>query len=153
MPTLCVQLLNEIYLAMPEKAAKLAKIFALDGHRPRRGFERDHGIAHPFDAGEEWLAHLHPLAGTAADFDIVGIGMLPSVRSAGMAEAKGDMKYLLLAILHAYEDRGESELATKKLGTFLTARYGSVNEGKARLGGLSAVKSAFVTMQQSLYSN
>ena len=74
------------------------------------------------------------------------------VRSDGMADADGEMKDLLLAILGAYETRGESELATKKLGTFLTARYGSVSEGKSRLGGLAAVKDAFKDMQRSLYA-
>lgn len=62
------------------------------------------------------------------------------------------MKELLLAILGAYEVRGEAELATKKLGTFLTVRYGSVSEGKANLGGLAAVKDAFRAMQAKLYS-
>ena len=76
-----------------------------------------------------------------------------NVRSAGITDANGDMKDLLLAILGAYEARGESELATKKLGTFLTARYGSVSEGKAKLGGLPAIKGAFRNMQASLYSD
>ncbi|MCT8970792.1 DEAD/DEAH box helicase family protein [Microbaculum sp. A6E488] len=76
-----------------------------------------------------------------------------NVRSVGMTDADGDMKDLLLAILAAYEARGESELATKKLGTFLTARYGSVSEGKEKLGGLATVKDAFRNMQTSLYSN
>ena len=75
-----------------------------------------------------------------------------TVRASGLASVEGDMKDLLLAILGAYESRGESELATKKLGTFLTARYGSVSEGKAKLGGLAAVKDAFVRMQTRLYS-
>ncbi|RVU36704.1 DEAD/DEAH box helicase [Hwanghaeella grinnelliae] len=75
------------------------------------------------------------------------------VRSGGLAESDGDMREFLLAILAAYEDRGESELATKKLGTFLTARYGSVGESKAKLGGLDAVRRAFRTMQASLYSD
>tara|TARA_R110000868_G_scaffold411730_1_gene708141 strand:+ start:5199 stop:7517 length:2319 start_codon:yes stop_codon:yes gene_type:complete len=75
------------------------------------------------------------------------------VRSEGMAETDDDMKALLLAILLAYETKGESELATKKLGTFLTARFGSVNEGKAKLGGLPAVKEAFRTMQATLYAD
>tara|TARA_R110000850_G_scaffold269499_3_gene401723 strand:+ start:2647 stop:4974 length:2328 start_codon:yes stop_codon:yes gene_type:complete len=74
------------------------------------------------------------------------------VRSDGMKDADGEMKDLLLAILGAYEVRGEAELATKKLGTFLTARYGSVSEGKANLGGLAAVKDAFRAMQATLYS-
>ena len=75
-----------------------------------------------------------------------------TARTSGLASVEGDMKDLLLAILGAYESRGESELATKKLGTFLTARYGSVNEGKSKLDGLSAVKDAFVTMQGALYA-
>lgn len=74
-----------------------------------------------------------------------------SVRSAGIVETGGETKDLLLAILTAYEVRGESELATKKLGAFLTARYGSVSEGKARLGGLAAIKDAFLSMQKNLY--
>lgn len=74
------------------------------------------------------------------------------VRSDGMTQADGEMKNLLLAILRAYELRGEAELATKKLGTFLTARYGSVSEGKVRLGGLAAVREAFCAMQVTLYS-
>ena len=75
------------------------------------------------------------------------------VRSDGMADTDGEMKDLLIAILGAYEARGESELATKKLGTFLTARYGSVSEGKEKLGTLATVKDAFRNMQAVLYSN
>jgi len=75
------------------------------------------------------------------------------VRTDGMAAATDETKALLLAILAAYEERGESELATKKLGTFLTARYGSVSEGKSKLGGLEAVKDAFNTMQATLYAD
>ncbi len=76
-----------------------------------------------------------------------------AVRTSGLGSTEDDMKELLLAILGAYEARGESELATKKLGTFLTARYGSVSEGKAKLGGLRAIKGAFIDMQASLYSD
>ncbi len=73
------------------------------------------------------------------------------VRSDGMEEIADETKALLLAILAAYEERGESELANKKLGTFLTARYGSVSEGKTKLGGLVAIKDAFRKMQGTLY--
>ncbi|MBY6153937.1 DEAD/DEAH box helicase family protein [Vannielia litorea] len=76
-----------------------------------------------------------------------------NVRSDGMKAADEEMKDLLLAILSAYEVRGEAELGTKKLGTFLTARYGSVSEGKAKLGGLAAVKDAFRAMQATLYAD
>ncbi len=63
-----------------------------------------------------------------------------------------EMKDLLSSILEAYVNDGESELATKKLGQFLTARYGSVGEGKARLGDLAAVRTAFRDMQVKLYA-
>ena len=48
---------------------------------------------------------------------------------------------------------GESELATTKLGTFLTARFGSVNESRAKLGNLATVKDAFRNMQEALYAD
>eukprot|EP00438_Fugacium_kawagutii_P002421 Skav225967 [mRNA] locus=scaffold7540:10333:12689:+ [translate_table: standard] len=75
------------------------------------------------------------------------------VRSDGLNASEQDVEDLLLSILKAYEERGESELATKKLGTFLTARYGSVSEGKTKLGGLADVKHAFRAMQTSLYAD
>ena len=75
------------------------------------------------------------------------------VKSDGLAEADGGIKGLLVSILDAYEARGESELATRKLGTFLKARYGSVSEGKTKLGGLQAVRAAFYGMQKDLYSD
>ncbi|WP_424984627.1 EcoAI/FtnUII family type I restriction enzme subunit R [Microbulbifer sp. S227A] len=73
------------------------------------------------------------------------------VRTDGFSDTGADMKALLLSILSAYEVRGESELSNGKLGNFLTARYGSVSEGKERLGGLNAVKQAFINMQKALY--
>jgi type I restriction enzyme R subunit len=76
-----------------------------------------------------------------------------SVREGGMHRFDGgELRDLLLGILKAYELRGEGELATRKLTQFLIARYGSVNEGKARLGALSAVKEAFKRMQSELYA-
>ncbi|WP_319825818.1 EcoAI/FtnUII family type I restriction enzme subunit R [Thalassovita sp.] len=76
------------------------------------------------------------------------------VRAGGLSDDIGlDMKELLFAILGAYETRGEAELSVNKLGQFLIARYGSVNEGKVRLGELSTVKRAFINMQHALYSD
>jgi len=63
------------------------------------------------------------------------------------------MADLLLVILKAYEAKGESELATRKLGQFLTARYGSVGESKGKLGELAAVRDAFKRMQAALYDD
>lgn len=74
------------------------------------------------------------------------------VRADGLEATAAETRALLLAILAAYEESGESELATKKLGTFLTARYGSVNEGKLKLGGIDSIKGAFRSMQSKLYS-
>ena len=69
----------------------------------------------------------------------------------GLVKFQGEMKTLLFSILQAYVEDGERELATSKLVQFLTARYGSVSEGKAVLGELSDVKAAFRQMQADLY--
>lgn len=69
-----------------------------------------------------------------------------------MGTFAGEMKELLLGILKAYETAGEAELAGRKLGQFLTARYGSVTEGKAKLGELQTIREAFNRMQAGLYS-
>ena len=75
-----------------------------------------------------------------------------TVRQDGMGDFAEEMKELLLGILKAYEAAGEAELAGKKLGQFLTARYGSVSEGKAKLGELQTIRDAFNRMQADLYS-
>lgn len=76
-----------------------------------------------------------------------------AVRDAGLSEADGELRELLLGILNAYEKSGEGELATKKLGQFLSARYGSVSESKGKLGKLSDVRDAFIGMQRGLYTD
>ena len=70
----------------------------------------------------------------------------------GFGSSDSEMTGLLVGILKAYEARGESELATKKLGQFLTARYGSVGESKGKLGELAVVREAFKRMQVALYA-
>ena len=75
------------------------------------------------------------------------------VRRDGLEEADGELRELLLGILRAYEEQGEGELATPKLGSYLRARYGGVGESRGRLGNLSAVRTAFRRMQTSLYAN
>lgn len=64
---------------------------------------------------------------------------------------KGAMADLLPVILKAYQANGESELATRKRGRFLTARYGSVGESKGKLGALANVREAFRRIQAALY--
>lgn len=75
------------------------------------------------------------------------------VREGSIDAFDAETKDLLLGILKAYEVDGESELATKKLGQFLVARYGSIGEGKEKLGGLAAVSDAYRKLQLSLYND
>ncbi|RBW55564.1 restriction endonuclease subunit R [Phaeobacter gallaeciensis] len=74
------------------------------------------------------------------------------VRKDELGSFEPEMRQLLLGILQAYEDAGVTELATKKLGQFLTARYGSVSEGKAKLGELRTIRAAYIAVQAGLYS-
>ena len=75
------------------------------------------------------------------------------VRQGGMAPVDGELRLLLLGILQAYETHGEDELANAKLTSFLIGRYGSVSEGKERVGKLSTIREAFRRMQAGLYAN
>ena len=74
-----------------------------------------------------------------------------AARGDGLASADEKMRAFLLRVLQAYEALGETELATGKLGDFLTARYGSLADAKAALGDVSAIRQAFVDMQRELY--
>lgn len=74
-----------------------------------------------------------------------------TVRDAGLPEFDGELKELLMAILKAYEEDGESELGSKKLGHFLKARYGGVSESRGILGDLAGVREAYFEMQARLY--
>lgn len=75
------------------------------------------------------------------------------VRDNRMSSFPDEVAELLLTILNAYEATGESELASRKLGQFLTARYGSVGESKGKLGELASVRDAFRRMQLALYED
>ena len=96
-------------------------------------------------------------------FDVLGYVLFTSapktrhdranvVKGEKLASVQDNLKGLLISILDAYEVNGEAELATIKLGQFLTARYGSVGEAKVVLGGLPEIKQAFRKMQAQLYS-
>lgn len=73
------------------------------------------------------------------------------VKNTKLNTVQNDLKGLLVSILDAYEQNGESELATKKLSQYLIAQYGSVGEAKKRLGELPDIRNAFVTVQEQLY--
>lgn len=74
------------------------------------------------------------------------------VTNGGLSTDNEEMRDLLVGILRSYVENGEPELRTKKLGQFLTARYGSVSESKTKIGGLAEAKAAFEDMQRGLYS-
>lgn len=74
-----------------------------------------------------------------------------TLRHNGLAGPTPEMQELLLSVLKAYEDHGEEELGINKLGQFLISRYGSVTEGKEKLGALNDIKAAFIDMQIQLY--
>jgi type I restriction enzyme R subunit len=74
------------------------------------------------------------------------------VTDGGLDTDNDEMRDLLVGILRSYVENGEPELRTKKLGQFLTARFGSVGESKDKIGGLAQAKAAFEAMQRGLYS-
>ncbi|MBB3399647.1 type I restriction endonuclease subunit R [Rhizobium sp. BK060] len=75
-----------------------------------------------------------------------------TTETTGLNEFNGELQALLVAILKAYVVNGERELASKKLGQYLIARYGSVAEGRVKLGDLTTIKEAYKQMQAALYS-
>jgi type I restriction enzyme R subunit len=72
-------------------------------------------------------------------------------RRGPVVSASGNLKELLEGVLGAYESAGESELGSKKLGQFFISRYGSITEGKDRLGGPAMIKQAFTRLQAGIY--
>lgn len=70
-----------------------------------------------------------------------------------VAKSDQEMQAFLASVLLAYADRGESELSLSKLGTALTARYGTLADAKARLGDIPRIRSAYLAIQRDLYSS
>lgn len=74
-----------------------------------------------------------------------------AARQDGLGAADQHMRDFLLGVLQAYEAVGETELATRKLGDFLTARYGTLADAKAALGEVTMIRKAFIDVQRDLY--
>lgn len=74
-----------------------------------------------------------------------------AARGDGLVSVDTKMREFLLGVLQAYEALGEAELATRKLGDYLTARYGSLADAKAALGDVLAIRKAFVDVQREIY--
>lgn len=63
------------------------------------------------------------------------------------------MREFLLGVQQAYETLGDTELATHKLGDFLTARYGSLADAKTVLSDVGAITRTFLDVHNDLYIN
>jgi type I restriction enzyme R subunit len=73
------------------------------------------------------------------------------VRNDGLGGTDAEMRAFLLGILNAYEANGETELGTRKLSDFLTARYGTLADAKETLGDTGTIRQEFVNVQRDLY--
>ena len=78
---------------------------------------------------------------------------LERVDGVSVEEEAKEMGQFLEHILQAYVENGEAELATESLGSFMEVRYGSVSEGKQRLGDIPLIKSKFIELQERIYEN
>jgi type I restriction enzyme R subunit len=54
-------------------------------------------------------------------------------------------------VLAQYVSQGVGELDQEKLGSLLELRYHTVNDAAAKLGGVAAIRDAFVGFQAYLY--
>lgn len=70
---------------------------------------------------------------------------------AELAEFEPEMRAFLEAVLSAYERNGTDELDPERIGDFLQVLYGGINDAKARLGPIPAIRRAFSDMQAGLY--
>lgn len=69
-----------------------------------------------------------------------------------VAKSDQEMQAFLSSVLAAYSDRGEGELSLGKLGTALTARYGTLADAKAKLGDIPRIRAAYLAIQRDLYA-
>ena len=74
-----------------------------------------------------------------------------NVKKEEMEDIDEEMKSFLRRILASYIDHGEDELSGERLAQHMTAAYGSVSEGKLKLGDTATVRNAYLQMQKSLY--
>ncbi|PVH30321.1 EcoAI/FtnUII family type I restriction enzme subunit R [Pararhodobacter oceanensis] len=72
-------------------------------------------------------------------------------RSTALNSVDAPMRDFLLGVLKSYEEHGSPELATGKLKDYLTARYGTTADAKARLGDIANIRTAYFDIQGELY--
>lgn len=76
-----------------------------------------------------------------------------AVEEGWLAASDGEQRQFLAALLKAYVEGGERELAKDRLTPLLTAKYGGVTQARNRLGSISTIQSAYRKLQKSLYLN
>jgi type I restriction enzyme R subunit len=128
---------------------------------------REHFIAQLFDRGydQDRLDDIRHLVDAVESdlFDVLAYVMFTTppltrvdradgVRESGLQDVEGELRDMLFAILASYTERGIDELSTASLEKTLIARYGSVSEGKAKLGSIAGIRDAFKRMQEELYA-
>ncbi|MGI9392645.1 MAG: EcoAI/FtnUII family type I restriction enzme subunit R [Parvibaculales bacterium] len=74
-----------------------------------------------------------------------------NVKKNGLEVAGEEMQSFLSRILNSYINSGEDELSAERLEQHIRAAYGSVGEGKHKLGKVAMVKGAYLQMQEKLY--
>ena len=70
----------------------------------------------------------------------------------GLDDVDGEMREFLLRILASYAKSGEDELSAERLAQHVKAVYDNAIAGTDKLGGASVVRSAYLKMQERLYT-
>ena len=68
-----------------------------------------------------------------------------------LKEHQGELERFLDFVLGQYVKQGVDELDDDKLPELLDLRYGGVSEAAAQLGGVAAIRNAFMLCQRNLF--
>ena len=73
------------------------------------------------------------------------------VKKDGLEDEGEEMRSFLRRVLGAYVKAGESELDNERLGRHIEAAYGSLGDGRSKLGETASIREAYLGMQARLY--
>ncbi|NBR21801.1 MAG: restriction endonuclease subunit R, partial [Proteobacteria bacterium] len=73
------------------------------------------------------------------------------VKKDGLEDEGEEMRSFLRRVLGAYVEAGESELDNERLGRHIEAAYGSLGDGRSKLGETASIREAYLGMQARLY--
>ena len=68
-----------------------------------------------------------------------------------LSDGNDEVSTFLRKILKSYVDEGEGQLSNAQLEEHMKAKYNSVGEGKAALGGIANARKTFIKLQETLY--